>query len=199
MERHCPDCSSRLSIAAQVPDTLTEAFARYAELTRPHRCVPDSAPGLLGELRVSVADPSEAPPQQGTAEEYNITVPATGAATLRAATIYGAMRGMESFSQLVQFNFSTSSYHIAHVPLQISDAPRFVRTALVASLHRSSVLAMDAWADYCYSGSARHTRCFRCIAVSQLVAALLSAPLNVHIQLTLQCRICRAFVNQASW
>ena len=123
------------------PSTMTQAFARYAELTRPHHCAPDSsrlglaaggAGDLLTELRVSVVDTSEAPPQQGTAEDYNLTIPTTGAATLRASTIFGAIHGLESFSQLVQFNFSTASYHVARVPLAIQDAPRFVRACHIA-------------------------------------------------------------------
>lgn len=117
------------------PGTMTQAFARYAELTRPHHCAPDgmvAAGDLLTELRVSVVDTSEAPPQQGTAEDYNLTIPTTGAATLRASTIFGAIHGLESFSQLVQFNFSTASYHVARVPLAIQDAPRFVRACHIA-------------------------------------------------------------------
>ena len=35
------------------------------------------------------------------------------------------MWGMESFSQLVQFNFTSQSYGIDNAPWQMHDSPRF--------------------------------------------------------------------------
>ena len=56
---------------------------------------------MRGDLFVSVDDPTEAPPGLDTDESYNLSVPVEGAATLSARTVYGALRGLETFSQLI--------------------------------------------------------------------------------------------------
>ena len=38
-------------------------------------------------------------------------------ATLRAATVWGALRGLETFSQLVRFDFDARGYEIADAPI----------------------------------------------------------------------------------
>ena len=73
-------------------------------------------------LVVSVAPTglSEAAPQLDTDESYTLEIPAAGAdaatltATLEAATVYGALRGLETFSQLVQFDFDAGQYSVRH-------------------------------------------------------------------------------------
>lgn len=127
--------------SAPTPDTLAQAFHRYLALMTPHR--PSStatrmdAAGALRSLMVSVADASEDPPQQGTNESYELKVPGGGApATLKAATVYGALRGLETFSQLVLFNFSASMYSVAGVPLTVVDAPRFTHRGLMVDTSR---------------------------------------------------------------
>jgi hexosaminidase len=86
---------------------------------------------------VSVADPSEDVPQQGTNESYVLVVPGGGAAaTLAAATVYGALRGLETFSQLVLFNFSSATYSVAGVPLTVVDEPRFTHRGFMVDTSR---------------------------------------------------------------
>lgn len=60
-----------------------------------------------------VEDVSEAVPQLDTDESYDLQVPSGGGtATLHAPTVYGALRGLETFSQLVHFDFEqVSSEH----------------------------------------------------------------------------------------
>ena len=122
------------------PNTLAQAFERYTALTTPHRPSPAAAgaKGALRSLVVSVADPSEDAPQQGTNENYTLVIPGGGAAaaTLDAATVYGALRGLETFSQLVLFNFSSSTYSVAGVPLTVVDAPRFTHRGIMADTSR---------------------------------------------------------------
>ena len=122
------------------PNTLVQAFDRYTALTTPHRPSPaaEGAEGALRSLVVSVADPSEDAPQQGTNESYTLVVPGGGAAaTLDAATVYGALRGLETFSQLVLFNFSSKTYAVAAgVPLTVADAPRFTHRGIMADTSR---------------------------------------------------------------
>ena len=92
-------------------------------------------PLLLG-LVVSVGSEDEAPPQLGTNESYQLTVGAAGLATLTAQTIYGALRGLETFSQVVGFDFESSVYRVTGVPLTISDAPRFPHRGFMVDTSR---------------------------------------------------------------
>jgi hexosaminidase len=99
----------------------------------------------LDTLSVAVDDHSEAPPQHGFDESYTLTVSFSNSninssssssssssggvvskqpvATLTAVTLYGALRGLETFSQLVHFNYTSSIYTVS--PITISDSPRF--------------------------------------------------------------------------
>ena len=91
----------------------------------PHRVPGGARVGdTLQTLFIKVDSSSEGPVQLDTDESYSLTVPAAGTATLQAATVYGVLRGLETFSQLVQFNFSTRLYGIASAPWAIQDAPR---------------------------------------------------------------------------
>ena len=128
--------------------TLTTAFSRYAGLTFPH---PASAPskatraqaaaqaGAISSLTVKVVSLDESFPALATDESYTLSVPSDGgaaAATLSAATIYGALRGLETFSQLVVFDFETRTYEVAGAPLIIEDAPRFAHRGLMVDSAR---------------------------------------------------------------
>ena len=70
----------------------------------------------LASLSVVVASGDESHPQLGTNESYTLEVGLTGEATLRAPTIYGALHGLETFSQLVRYSFDSGSYHVPAAP-----------------------------------------------------------------------------------
>ena len=95
---------------------------------------------LLRQLLVQVANPDESHPQLNTSrahEAYVLSIPADGsAATVSADTIWGAMWGMESFSQLVRFDFATEAYRIAGAPVRLRDAPRFPHRGLMIDVSR---------------------------------------------------------------
>jgi hypothetical protein len=87
---------------------LASAADRYARLLFAERYRPIVRPAvnvtavdvLLEKLTVIVSDPA-AQLQHGVDESYALEVPATGgAATLTAGTAWGAMRGLETLSQL---------------------------------------------------------------------------------------------------
>jgi hexosaminidase len=64
--------------------------------------------------------------QLGVDESYVLSIPADGsAASLSAPTYYGALRGLETFSQLVFFNTTQHAYTLANAPWTIKDSPRF--------------------------------------------------------------------------
>jgi len=86
---------------------LTSAAERYAKLLVTERYRPVVGPAVtinagapLAKLTVAVSDLA-APLQHGVDESYTLEVlPAGGAATVTAVTAWGAMRGLETFSQL---------------------------------------------------------------------------------------------------
>ncbi|KAK7249952.1 N-acetyl-beta-D-galactosaminidase [Aureococcus anophagefferens] len=110
---------------------LEAAFERYAGLVFPHRAASDGA--ALASLAVRVADVAERAPQLGDDESYALSIGAT-AATLEAATVWGALRGLETFSQLVSFDFDAGSYEAAAGAVE--DAPRFPHRGLMIDTGR---------------------------------------------------------------
>ncbi|KAI4323320.1 hypothetical protein L6164_022935 [Bauhinia variegata] len=73
----------------------------------------------LSSLVVTVADPL-APLHHGVDESYSLIIPTSGPANLNAETVWGAMRGLETFSQLVWGNPS-----VVAVGVSVWDSPLF--------------------------------------------------------------------------
>jgi hypothetical protein len=76
-------------------------------------------------------------------ESYTIYVAAAGGvnsivggATIEANTIYGAIRGLETFSQLCVFNYDTKNVEVRHAPWYIEDEPRFAFRGLLLDTSR---------------------------------------------------------------
>lgn len=107
---------------------LEAAFERYAGLTFPHAAdAPslDSAASALGCampllapltcMRIEVADLAEDHPRLDTDESYTLSISDDGAETAvrgSAQTVYGALRLLETFSQLVAFDFDCGRYEV---------------------------------------------------------------------------------------
>ena len=93
--------------------TLRAAFARYSTITFPHlSALEASANCRLVGLVVGVASSDESHPQLSTDESYSLSIPlcsgGAAVATAQAATVYGALRALETFSQLVEFDFDST-------------------------------------------------------------------------------------------
>jgi len=69
--------------------------------------------------------------QLGVDESYSLDIPANGSIVLKAATVFGAYHGLETLSQLIAFDVSSSVYKIYNLPLHIEDAPRFPHRGLL--------------------------------------------------------------------
>ena len=88
----------------------------------------------LPSLDVFVADVG-APLALGVDESYALVVGADGSpATLRAATLFGAYAGLETFAQLVAFSFDEDAY--AASVAAIEDAPAFAWRGLMLDAAR---------------------------------------------------------------
>nr|XP_023008256.2 beta-hexosaminidase subunit alpha isoform X2 [Maylandia zebra] len=114
------------SAAQEGCSVLDEAFKRYFSLI-----FPDYSSGY-GFLRFSVDKPftvqvsvgrddCDSYPDEDSSEQYTLSVSA-GQASLKAETVWGALRGLETFSQLV-YQEDFGSYYVNKT--EIKDFPRF--------------------------------------------------------------------------
>jgi hexosaminidase len=84
-----------------------------------------------------VGDLGEAHPQLSTDESYNLSVPsAGGVAVASSRTVFGALRALETFSQLVRFDFDRGAYVVSGAPWTIQDQPRFPHRGLMVDSGR---------------------------------------------------------------
>eukprot|EP01133_Synstelium_polycarpum_P012290 gene12290-14407_t len=74
-------------------------------------------------LQITVASDSESL-YLGVDESYSIHA-STSSLLINANTIYGAIRALETFSQIVTYTEQTNSYAVQYVPIDIEDYPRF--------------------------------------------------------------------------
>lgn len=120
---------------AVCPDPLPAAFDRYTNLIFFAGLPPAPVGMAITGLDVSVA--AAAPLGLGVDESYSLRVPLSGVATLTAATQWGALRGLESFSQLAAWGGNVlGRYNVAGLPISIDDAPRFPWRGLLVDTSR---------------------------------------------------------------
>lgn len=111
---------------------LMLGLARYAGIIFVYgpgnaSAIANSSNPLLPGLRVNVTG-GYSPLDQDTDESYHLVAPdpdpaAGGWATLTATSVYGALRGLETFSQLVQYNLTSDGYSMVYS--EVDDYPRF--------------------------------------------------------------------------
>lgn len=117
--------------------TLALAYDRYRSLMFPHPGVsPDASEPTVSAVTVTVDDLSETYPQLDTDESYELSVGTDGIASLSARTVYGALRGLESLSQLVAFDFDAGTYFISGCPLSVADSPRYAHRGILMDTSR---------------------------------------------------------------
>ena len=117
---------------------LSDVVNRYTSITFPHTVQNEVTTGI-SQLVINVASGNE-DLQYGVDESYTLMVPngtdsadsTTG--VLRANTIYGAMRGLETFSQLVIYNFTLEYYQTS--TCVINDSPRFGHRSILIDTAR---------------------------------------------------------------
>jgi hexosaminidase len=128
---------------------LTASFSRYMAIVTIR--IPPLTPtdalvvGVISALSITLRSTSETL-GFNTSEAYELTVSSTGS-TLVADTVFGALRGLETFSQLVEFSATTGNAVVREAT--ILDAPRFQhRGALVdTSRHFIGVPTLLAFLD----------------------------------------------------
>ncbi|KAJ2617710.1 Glucosamine-6-phosphate isomerase (Glucosamine-6-phosphate deaminase) (GNPDA) (GlcN6P deaminase) [Coemansia sp. RSA 1365] len=121
---------------------LSDAIKRYSDLISEEAFTPPAdykrgkfaTSGELSTLQVKVESSDETLSLE-TDESYTLDVPINGQATLSANTVYGAIRGLESFSQLLM------SYEGARVvrntPVHIEDKPVLAHRGILLDTARN--------------------------------------------------------------
>lgn len=126
---------------------LAAAIDRYHNLIQSENHHPIIKPGVavapttLEALKIKVADLT-ASLQHGVDESYNLTIPmvstsAPAFAVLAAQTPWGAMRGLETFSQLVWVWGANHNHTLVAVGLDIWDSPIFGHRGVLLDTSRN--------------------------------------------------------------
>jgi hypothetical protein len=186
--------SFKFVVAGSTNAVLTAAVARYNEIVWAYG--PPNAPSPLAATLVNATVTIRDPAAQlalRVDESYNISVlvPAGGShaaatATISAVTAFGALRGLETFVQMTQRNFTNppagGSYFTCAA--EIMDAPRFWYRGLLidTSRHYMNVTSIKVGAGRGGGGVRQCARgrgvCSQ--AVMELMASLKMNALHVH-------------------
>jgi hypothetical protein len=143
--------------------TLSAAYERYQFIMFPHSFSDDSNSPSVNEITVAVDNSSEDYPQLDTDESYELSISDTGNASIVAATVYGALRALETLSQLVVYNYDLGSYLITNAPVYIEDYPRYQHRGLLldTSRHFQPIAELERTIDSLsyakYNGKCRRT------------------------------------------
>ncbi|CAN1853265.1 Beta-hexosaminidase 3 [Linum perenne] len=112
---------------------LSHVFANHSSSSSHIAALPH-----LTAIRVLISSSNDKL-QYGIDESYKLMIPSTDKshiAHLEANTVYGALHGLETFSQLCHFDFSTREIEIQMVPWTIIDQPRFFYRGLLIDTSR---------------------------------------------------------------
>ena len=114
---------------------LGRAFARYSKTVfRGCGSSTNTAPAVsaaaVSQLTFSIDMPDAEGPEEHMDEWYEMHVPVSGPALVRARTQWGALRALETFSQAVV------NCTVVGLPLSVADAPRFTHRGMMLDLAR---------------------------------------------------------------
>lgn len=99
----------------------------------PELCDAEESPQSFRQLRIVIQNATETPLQLGVDESYSLQLDTSGG-TLTAVSEWGALRGLETFAQLVQWD--GDRYVLCGLPLALSDAPQFAWRGLLLDTAR---------------------------------------------------------------
>eukprot|EP01084_Bolivina_argentea_P020342 37834_1 len=117
---------------------LQDAITRYMNniiFTHTPEATPSTTLPIISSLSISVLSDNENILQLGVDESYVLNISNTSTTSqLTANTIYGALKGLETFSQLVIFNYDLKYYQSFSSIIQ--DSPRFSWRGLLIDTSR---------------------------------------------------------------
>ena len=119
----------------QTSNELMEAFQRYYAIMFDRRSAPVEGEALWN-VEVEVEE-GKTELQLGVDESYTLEISEDGAtAVISAKNIFGAMHGIETFSQLVEFDSDSMTYVLHNAPWSIKDEPRFPHRGILMDTSR---------------------------------------------------------------
>ncbi|KAK3005803.1 hypothetical protein RJ639_016269 [Escallonia herrerae] len=138
-----PDLSLYLGSGSLI---VRDAFERYRGIIFKHSSASPSGERSepvydITNLSIIVHSDNEEL-QLGTDESYSLFVTKNdglsivGQAVIEASSVYGALRGLETFSQLCTFDYETKTVKVYKAPWYIRDKPRFVYRGLLLDTSR---------------------------------------------------------------
>lgn len=71
-----------------------------------------------------------------TDESYTLTIPVTGHSSINATTVFGALRAIETLSQIVQWSSNHNLFLIPNAPWRIADYPKYKHRGLLLDTSR---------------------------------------------------------------
>ena len=113
---------------------LTSAINRYQSIIQPHNPMIQTPLNGVSSVNINVASTDDTLNSK-TDEAYNLTLSTpAGGILLTANTIYGAMRGLETLSQAIVYNFDDGYYETFE--FHFVDYPRFEHRGLLLDCSR---------------------------------------------------------------
>ena len=119
------DLASQFQITTKsTSQILQKGINRYLYITFPHLPENESKASTLLSSLVVTTNSDDETLQYGIDESYSIKIDSnSNTALLNSNTIYGALKGLETFSQIVLYNFTLGYYQT--YSCNIMDEPRF--------------------------------------------------------------------------
>ncbi|OVA18265.1 Glycoside hydrolase family 20 [Macleaya cordata] len=142
-----PDLSLEVGGDGGGSSIVSEAFQRYREIIFKHHSRLSNLNSRkndvydVSKLRIVVNSDNETL-NLNVDESYSLYVSTENGhsiireAAIEANTVYGALRGLETFSQLCAFNYGTKTVEVYKAPWYIQDEPRFVFRGLLLDTSR---------------------------------------------------------------
>jgi len=110
---------------------LQRALSRYDELIFSKG---KEANGPTSEFNLGIEDWTETLSQE-TDENYTLQISSSGI-SLKSHGIFGAMRGLETLSQMIVYNFDDEKFRIKNCPWLVVDEPTFVHRGFMMDTAR---------------------------------------------------------------
>lgn len=123
---------------------LTKAFSRYQTIIG-HRANPaDSSAALINKCSFTIgADVGDAELINGVDESYTLSLGSDGDCTVSAPNVWGALHGLETFSQLLARENNKENVVCNLAPVDVSDKARFTHRGMLVDTARH-YLSLDS-------------------------------------------------------
>lgn len=119
-ERVGIDQTFQFTSSADYGSVVNNAMSRYLQLISP----PSGSQGSIKSCNIDVAD-SAAVAIINADESYTLDVSADGSCKITAKTVWGALRGLESFTHFLVRNADSARVELVSSSVSVTDAPRF--------------------------------------------------------------------------